>query len=435
MKMLTFASTLLVWLEFGAGDAAWYHTLPDERFEGVPSIVLRLEKNYPAIKKSLLKLIGKTGHSKRNVNEARSQRKTQPYMDEVVPYPCNVSTGRSKTKPTTAHAVRPGDIDLVAAMGDSLTAGSGAYAVHLFHIATENRGVASFIGGQGTWREHLTIPNMLKEFNPNLIGYSLGDSYTYHKESQFNIAELAAMGQDMPYMAQQLVKRIQNDPRVDMKNDWKLVTLLIGSNNFCSDICYLKNSSTAIENHRRGMIKTFRYLQHNMPRTIINWIQSPNLKLLTNFIRAPPKCHLMHRLECPCLFSDQFKHRRNEFFSTMLAWQKMEEEVAYDKEFQSKDDFTIVLQSCLKKLTAPTMKDETNGQIKTDISYFSFDCFHLSQKGYSRVTNAIWNNLLEPVGSKAVIAEPEFKKFSCPSEKFPYIYTWKNSQIKYETDS
>lgn len=72
--MLTFASTLLVWLEFGAGDAAWYHTLPDERFEGVPSIVLRLEKNYPAIKKSLLKLIGKTGHSKRNVNEARSQR-------------------------------------------------------------------------------------------------------------------------------------------------------------------------------------------------------------------------------------------------------------------------------------------------------------------------------------------------------------------------
>lgn len=67
-------------------------------------------------------------------------------MDEVVPYPCNVSTGRSKTKPTTAHAVRPGDIDLVAAMGDSLTAGSGAYAVHLFHIATENRGVASFIG-------------------------------------------------------------------------------------------------------------------------------------------------------------------------------------------------------------------------------------------------------------------------------------------------
>lgn len=77
-------------------------------------------------------------------------------------------------------------------------------------------------GGQGTWREHLTIPNMLKEFNPNLIGYSLGDSYTYHKESQFNIAEIAAMSQDMPYMAQQLVKRIQNDPRVDMKNDWKV---------------------------------------------------------------------------------------------------------------------------------------------------------------------------------------------------------------------
>lgn len=67
-------------------------------------------------------------------------------MEEISTFPCNVSVGRSKTKPTTVHAVRPGDIDLVAAMGDSLSAGSGAYAMNLLHLATENRGVVSFIG-------------------------------------------------------------------------------------------------------------------------------------------------------------------------------------------------------------------------------------------------------------------------------------------------
>jgi phospholipase B1 len=36
----------------------------------------------------------------------------------------------------------------------------------------------------------------------------------------------------------------------------------------------------------------------------------------------------------------------------------------------------------------------SNKQGNTDLTYFSYDCFHLSQKGQSVAANALWNNML-----------------------------------------
>lgn len=58
--------------------------------------------------------------------------------------------------------MRPGDIDVIAAIGDSLTAGSGIFAENLLELFVENRGVQANIGGKGTWRTYLTLPNILK---------------------------------------------------------------------------------------------------------------------------------------------------------------------------------------------------------------------------------------------------------------------------------
>lgn len=64
--------------------------------------------------------------------------------------------------PESVHKLRPGDIDVIAAMGDSLTAGAGAFADSVLQIVVENRGIAAAGGGQGTWRQYLTLPNILK---------------------------------------------------------------------------------------------------------------------------------------------------------------------------------------------------------------------------------------------------------------------------------
>lgn len=80
----------------------------------------------------------------------------------------------------------------------------------------------SLPGGQGNWRKFLTLPNILKEFNPKLVGYATADSFTWHPESQFDIGEAGAMVQDLPFMTKQLVKRIKKHPKVDFQKDWKV---------------------------------------------------------------------------------------------------------------------------------------------------------------------------------------------------------------------
>lgn len=51
-------------------------------------------------------------------------------------------------------------------------------------VGIENKGVTWRIGGQDTWRKYLTLPNILKVFNPNLYGFSLSDGYSTHSSSR-----------------------------------------------------------------------------------------------------------------------------------------------------------------------------------------------------------------------------------------------------------
>lgn len=83
------------------------------------------------------------------------------------------------------------------------------------------QGVSFSIGGERTWREFLTIPNILKEFNPNLYGFSVNEGLSIEETSRFNVAELGAMSRDTPYMSKVLVKRMKSDPKVKPTH-WKV---------------------------------------------------------------------------------------------------------------------------------------------------------------------------------------------------------------------
>lgn len=55
-----------------------------------------------------------------------------------------------------------GDIDVIAALGDSLTAASGASSVRVTDLVIENRGLSWSIGGQWSFNNSTTLPNILK---------------------------------------------------------------------------------------------------------------------------------------------------------------------------------------------------------------------------------------------------------------------------------
>ena len=105
------------------------------------------------------------------------------------------------------------------------------------------------IGGKDDWRTFLTLPNIIKEFNPNVYGYSVAsDSLGFQKASKFNVAEpsknlifqihliaiiklliIAAISFHTIRQAKNLVKRMRSDGNVDMKRNWKLITIMIGA--------------------------------------------------------------------------------------------------------------------------------------------------------------------------------------------------------------
>lgn len=52
-----------------------------------------------------------------------------------------------------------------------------------------------------------------------------------------------------------------------MTGHWKLLTFMIGGNDFCSDVCYQTNATQWINrSQEKYLIKTLRYIRDNMPR-------------------------------------------------------------------------------------------------------------------------------------------------------------------------
>lgn len=60
------------------------------------------------------------------------------------------------------------------------------------------------------------------------------------------------------------------DRNVDIRNDWKLITIMTGSNDFCKDSCIKQESS--IEAGRLNLIEALMILKRNLPRTLINLV-------------------------------------------------------------------------------------------------------------------------------------------------------------------
>ncbi|CAK1545818.1 unnamed protein product [Leptosia nina] len=203
----------------------------------------------------------------------KSNVRRQRAIPATTPFPCeeSLSSGRSKQIPTSVHKLRPGDIEVVAAIGDSLVAGSGALEEFALGAVVEYRGVSWCAGGDNTWREFLTLPNILKEYNPNLRGYSTGTGEWLAKNSRLNVAFPVASDQDAYKQAKILVARIRSSPDIDVSRDWKMITVFIGANDLCSASC-LSPVSWSPTAHARKLARALDYFHEHLPRTIVNLI-------------------------------------------------------------------------------------------------------------------------------------------------------------------
>ncbi|XP_029688889.1 phospholipase B1, membrane-associated isoform X1 [Takifugu rubripes] len=324
----------------------------------------------------------------------------------------------SDSVPTSVHRLRPADIKVIAALGDSITTGFGAKAKNLLQLRTEYKGVSWSIGGDEALETVTTLPNILRKFNPKIKGMSKG-----LKESGFNFAVSGAKVAGIPNQVRRLIDTLKSDPTVDFQNDWKLVTLFIGGNDlcqFCND-----RASMSPQNYSLHMMTSLDMLYREVPRTIVHVLEVLEVEGLRKIKRDSLGCSVLQKYVCPCFLlagENSLELAEAKRFNREL--QIKTENLVYGGRYEDKEDFAVVVQPFLKNTVVPL-----NADSKPDTTYFSVDCFHFSERGHADMAAAMWNNMLEPVGKKQTYNDFANARntIKCPTEEHPYIFTKVNS--------
>ncbi|XP_038654995.1 phospholipase B1, membrane-associated [Scyliorhinus canicula] len=357
---------------------------------------------------------------------------TYPDLDPTIKPPENwgsdlscSETLPSETVPTSVHRLRPTDIKIIAAMGDSLTVAYGAKAKNILQLQTQYQGVSWSIGGDKSLEIVTTLPNVLKKFNPNLHGCSTGVGKW---NSKFNVAVPGAKANDMPKQTHTLIELMKNSSEINFKLDWKVITLFIGANDIC-EYCMAKETYSA-DNYVKHIEEALDILHKEVPRAFINMVQILELSGLRR-IKGDTICALLQKTMCPCFLNPRENSpelreimRINKDYQTKLS------ALVYSGKYDTNEDFTIVLQPYFSNTIIPRNK---TGQ--PDLSFFSVDCFHLSERGQAEMAIGLWNNMLERIGYKQNYNNftHDRNKLKCPSPEAPYLFTRRNSAAPEDT--
>lgn len=100
--------------------------------------------------------------------------------------------------------------------------------------------------------------------------------------------------------------------------------------------------------------------------------------------------------------------------------------LSYWPQYLQREDFAVVVQPFFQNTLVPL-----NSRGSADLTFFSEDCFHFSERGHAEMAIALWNNMLEPVGQKTTSNNFTHSrtKLKCPSPESPYLHTLRNSQL------
>ncbi|XP_014448628.1 phospholipase B1, membrane-associated [Tupaia chinensis] len=327
----------------------------------------------------------------------------------------------SKSVPTSVHQLRPADIKVVAALGDALTTARGARPSAEGENSTDWKGLSWSIGGEEVLEKSTTLPNILKKFNSKILGFSTAD------DTGLNMAEEGARAQDMKTQAQELVKRIKQNAKIDLKNDWKLVTIFIGGNDLCH-YCEETKMPLSAKKYVDEIKKALDILHKELPNTFVNLV---DIMELASLYQGPNgRCGILAAQSiCNCLFDDSQSSPAvvlQQLREVNWDFQRRISELSYLQQYTNYEDFIVVMQPFFENTLIPLTE---NGS--PDLTLFSDNCLYFSERGQAEMAIALWNNMLEPIGQKTTTTNFTYsrKKLKCPSPEKPYLYTLQNSEL------
>jgi len=329
-----------------------------------------------------------------------------------IDFNCPVQT--SPSVPTSVHQLRPSDIKVVGAIGDSMTAAFGAEATSILNLSGEWRGDSWTMGGNDDVSTRSTLPNILRQFNPSLYGFSVGKGNQDSAAAFFNVAVSGAIALDMPGQAEVLIGRMAASEAINFNEDWKVINLWIGGNDLCN-ICN-NNPDNLPENYIAYIDDALTTIIQQIPRVYINLVNIIDVSRLAEIDVGA--CRTYHGIVCGC--STKGEAELALISQTAQRYQELIVSLAAQPRFHS-DNFTVEVQPFFIDTQPPTLPDGT-----VDVSYFAPDCFHFSVKGHNTAGPALWNNMLQAPGSKSLTWNVN-PTLMCPSAEAPYLCTSTNN--------
>jgi len=304
--------------------------------------------------------------------------------DKELPVPTPLSFAACPTLPVPAADpinityLKPGNVRVLMAMGDSITAGMSAKDTNILNLR-EYRGISYCIGAD---TGVTTFANILKPYTSALYGISTGIGTRTSAGNGLNGAVSGAINSDMLGQAQWLVTALKANTNINIVKDWKVLTLWIGSNNLCA-VCN-NDANNNGQNFQTQVEAALNYIQTNVPRVFVNLVANLDISTLYNINGGA--CNLLHSVECACVgTSDQTK--RAKVSTTAQDYITRAYNIA--SKYNNLPEFAVVVQPFLSK------------NIITDRTLLSAaDCFHPSALGHSLASVALWNNMLSPAAAK-----------------------------------
>ncbi|KAI7892132.1 uncharacterized protein EV154DRAFT_505727 [Mucor mucedo] len=324
--------------------------------------------------------------------------------------------------------LRIDDIKIIAGLGDSIMAGlamngidyenSGVFNLSLI---SEYRGNSYAVGGN---TGAITLPNFIKRYNPKVRGASvhshvisfctnpycgLPTSFYRPFTDRLNGAQSNAIAKNLDYELDYLIPRMKAYYifSSSFKNDWKMITINIGTNDQCSSCSSESEAYTTPEAYGKYVEAAILRIQKEIPKVVVNLLGT--FKVSGIFpLSAKNKSYcvkngiLENNKECACSGStanmtkmDDLSDAYNEKLSILAA------------------KYKGVVGGTFAVMYSPAPIDFSSFPIN---ALSNVDCFHPSKKGHQWFAKTLWNQLFIKRSLKpSVIGFQENLSIYCPT--------------------
>lgn len=340
--------------------------------------------------------------------------------------------------PQSIEDLRPDDISVVMAVGDSLLTGLGAKTFNLYENSSPTAGSSSSIGliiqehrglsfAMGGDPHAASLANYLKQYNPRVVGASRGthlvnlchgkwcppDELAYRPNlDQFNAALTGATSANLGLEMRYLTRRVIKDPSVNITGDWKLLTVVVGGNDLCQFSCEQPNESSSSNgqfrvgsaDHFEAKVRlALQTARAKLPRTLVLLHQLPDPSQAHWFAHRHRRClpNLPFlAMECPCAMGSS--HDRWSLRAMTAEYNERILRIARDVNREARAESELAGKPLeWAVVVMPTLVDTS---LKDDIPHHfisKLDCFHPSSTGLKAMAAGLWNNLWLTQSEKA----------------------------------